>query len=270
MELLPSACDDVVASLRSHQIGFGAEVSFKLGASGALFRDRALLGVPLQGLAISLLDLASAWGMPPDGRQLLDCHAQRASALLFGVEPRPGGEVRKVYLEFWDDVRAAVRRTGTREPQLLHLGVKWRNTGSRWELARYQVLPLLSTRDALRRITEIYGDAAASAPSTSIVRTAWHAAPDAAFLFELVDEEGNPRRSFDINLYPAALHVAAVEKQLLDAALRLGVSSSDIGSLLDRYGRLPLGHLSGGLDRTGQEFLSIYAELAPMPGPSTT
>jgi hypothetical protein len=55
---------------------------------------------------------------------------------------------------------------------------------------------------------------------------------------------------------------------LRDAALHLGIAPETIAPEIDRLGPRPLGHLSGGTDRHGFEFLSVYAETRPLPVPA--
>lgn len=264
----PSARDRVLESIETLALPHGREDSFKL-ETGRLLGDRLLLGVPRRAFpAIQLEALAMELGMP---RAAWDVLAQRlplANAVFFGTEDIGNEGMLKVYLEFFDDVRQGVR-AGDRAPKLLHLGVKW-NTDrpDRFEEARYVCHPLLSVRDILRRMAGCYpegSDITGRELARDIVLRAAHRAPDASFLYLEVEETGNPRRSFDINLYQSGLTVADAGQELRGMASHLGVPAAELERELAVLGPLPLGHISGGRNRRGGEFLSVYAEIAPLP-----
>ncbi|UUZ48804.1 hypothetical protein LP420_40150 [Massilia sp. B-10] len=86
--------------------------------------------------------------------------------------------------------------------------MKWDSTRpDQHEVARYECHPLLGVRDILRRIALCYADPASPlcALAQALVRQAAHRRPDASLLYLEVSEEGNPRSSFDINLYKAGM-----------------------------------------------------------------
>jgi hypothetical protein len=172
--------------------------------------------------------------------------------------------VCKVYLEFWDQVRRETRRTGSQAPQLLHLGVKWDTARpGHHEVARYECHPLLNLPAILRRMASCYPEdlpSALCALTQNIVRTAARRNPSASMLYLEVSEQGNPRSSFDVNLYKSGLVVADVSEQLRLAAEHFELAAGAIEAQLERLGHCPLGHLSSGLDRKGKEFLSVYGE----------
>ena len=200
---------------------------------------------------------------------MLRPHLGRANAVFFGIEERPGGAVFKMYLEFWDEVRRQVRHAPGAAPVLLHLGVKWSGSfGGRCEVARYECHPLLAARDVLRRMQALYPadrpNAGCGAAQT-IVRRSLETDPGAALLYEEVSEDGNPRRSFDVNLYKTGLRVDTVAPQLRQAALAFGIAPDDLDAELAACSGALLGHLSGGIGRDGREFLSVYTEVRPLP-----
>jgi hypothetical protein len=262
-----SAAQDVLQRIERMAVPYGREQSFKL-VPGRLLSDRLLVGVHRRGLpAIELQALAGELGMPGSAWEALAARLPQANAVFVGTEEAPGACMLKMYLEFWDEVRQAVR-DGARDAQLLHFGVKWSTARlGQFEEARYMCHPLLSVRDILRRMPGCYpaDRPSALAPARTIVRRAAHRAPGAAFLYLEVQEAGNPRRSFDINLYKSGLLVRDAADEFRAAASHLGVPLAGIEGQLEQLGHLPLGHISGGSDRRGAEFLSVYAEIAPLP-----
>jgi hypothetical protein len=263
-----TAWRDLVQRVEAAGWPHGREQSFKM-APGSLLRDRLLVGIQRSAVPPSQLwALAGELGMPAAGQELLAQHWDRANAVFLATEESDTARMYKVYLEFWDEARRAVR-AGARNPQLLHLGVKWSSARpGHHEEARYVVHPLLGLRDILRRMGDCYPaqpGATGLEPARAIVRRAAMRDPQAAFLYLEASEAGNPRRSFDINLYKSELRVREAGTELRSLASHFGIAAEEIEDQLAQLGELPLGHISGGCDRRGAEFLSLYAEIAPLP-----
>jgi hypothetical protein len=147
----------------------------------------------------------------------------------------------------------------------LNLGFKWRagGDGSDVRVARYACFPLLSVYDVLGRLQSIYRSGcspAAHAAASAIVQHAAAANPSASFLYVEVEEDGNPRKSFDINLYKANLTVGDVRRLLFDVARHFCIPPEAFQPWLERIAARPLGHLSGGLDKHGHDFMTTYYE----------
>ena len=266
-----TAWRDLVQRVESAGWPHGREQSFKM-ARGILLCDRLLLGIQRSAVPpAQLWTLARELGMPAAGQQLLERHWDRCNAVFLATEESDAARMYKVYLEFWDEARRAVRG-GERAPQLLHLGVKWSSARpGHHEEARYVVHPLLGLRDILRRMAGCHPAQSPGAGlelARAIVRRAAMRNPQAAFLYLEASEAGNPRRSFDINLYKSELRVDDVAEELRSLARHFGIAPADIEGQLQQLGALALGHISGGCDRRGAEFLSVYAEIAPLPDPA--
>lgn len=261
-----TARDDLLQRVAAAGWPHGREESFKM-LHGRLLRNRLLLGVQRAAIVpAQLWSLARELGMPPAAQDLLAARWERANAVFLATEESGSARLYKVYLEFWDEAKRAVRQ-GERSPQLLHLGVKWSTARpGHHEEARYEVHPLIGMRDILRRMGACYPAPAASGlePARRIVRQAALREPQAPFLYLEVSEADNPRRSFDINLYKAGLRVGDVAGELRTLAAHFALGG-DFEEVLTEFDARPLGHISGGLDRHGAEFLSVYAEIAPLP-----
>lgn len=248
----------------------GQEDAFKLTRAG-LITDRVLVGVPALGSNVNaLLQIAEQeMAMPEDGGATLSAHAAQASAVFFGIENNPQGVVFKVYLEFWEEVKRTVLQRPSATPLLLHLGIKWRSTRpGHHEVARYMCYPLLSAKQVMRRITAIYPPGVQSnacKPVLDIVRQGLKQQSEANLLYLEVSEQGNQRRSFDVNLYKTGINLSSCVKALGEAASHFGIAGAAIDIQIERFGHCALGHLSGGTDRHGQEFLSVYTETRPLP-----
>jgi len=265
-----NSADDLVRRITALGLAHGREDAFKL-RPGQLLADRVLLGVQRADLPLSAFHfVVDEMGMPRAARDLLSTRFADANAVLFAAEGNGNDVMLKVYLEFWDELRRAVR-AGHREPQLLHLGVKWNDSHpGQHEEARYLCYPMLGLRDILRRMQGVHAQTTQTIglqQTSAIVRRAAMRAPEAAFLYLEASERGNPRSSYDINLYKSGLRVADVGDELRAAARHFGVAAEALEGLLIGLGPLPLGHIAGGRDRHGADFLSVYAEVTPLPGP---
>lgn len=71
-------------------------------------------------------------------------------------------------------------------------------------------------------------------------------------------ETDNPRHSFDLNLYQLPLSLAQISSSLHQAAQAYGIEHGEFTHHLQAIQQSALGHISGGIDRYGQDFLSIY------------
>jgi hypothetical protein len=268
----PSARARFLASLiEAEGVPYGREDSFKMSSAG-LVTQRFLLGVPLQGISPPrLAQLCVAMGMPQSCQASFQRHLADANLVFFGLEEDGDRSVYKVYLEFWDSVRQQVLRSRQRDPLLLHLGFKWAADGDGKDArtARYTCFPLLSVADILDRLAALYANGRASeahAAASAIIQRAAAANPAAAFLYVEVGEEGNPRRSFDVNVYKAGLCVADIEAPLHRLAQHYRLQADRFQAWLGQVAARPLGHLAGGIDKAGEDFMTIYFETRAING----
>ena len=72
-------------------------------------------------------------------------------------------------------------------------------------------------------------------------------------------------RSWDVNLYKTGLLVSDAAPELEAIGRHFGVDAGALSAALAPMQDRLLGHLSGGIDRHGEEFVSVYAELRAMP-----
>jgi tryptophan halogenase len=83
-------------------------------------------------------------------------------------------------------------------------------------------------------------------------------APGVGVLMMEVDEPGNPRCSWDLNLYDAELTVGDVADVIETAAADFGVGCESMSEAFAPRRASALGHVAGGAGRDGEEFLTIY------------
>lgn len=251
--------------IEAEGVRYGREDSFKL-SRGGLLTNRFLLGIPMREISPArVMHLCSVLGMPQSCQASFMNHLRDANLIFFGLEDDGERGVYKVYLELWDSVRRQVRSTGRTDPLLLNIGFKWRadGGGSDVRVARYTCFPLLSVHGIMGRLQQIYADGGAPAThaaASGIIQRAAAANPSASFLYVEVSEEGNPRKSFDVNLYKANLHVGDIQPFLSDLARHFCIPDESFQPWLKRIADRPLGHLSGGLDKDGRDFMTTYYE----------
>lgn len=261
----------------------GFERSFKLLA-GQLWRDRFLVGLRTAALpAPDLERLAESLGMPAALRAALGARQPEASFVHIGFEHGAGHSTYKLYLEFPRTV--ALAAACTQVPAPLYLGFKWNPQDSaRCTVSSYAQPQSLALADAAQRIAVAYGDSGNSGNASKagdaghangfvsqlavdIVTQAARASASATVQFVEVTEDNSARLSFDVNLYDSALTVCDLRAPLQALATNFGVPTADFSALMAQTADHLAGHVSGGTDRAGRPFLTLYhappAGLAP-------
>jgi hypothetical protein len=243
----------------------GFERSFKMGHE-MLFANRYLAGINRRDIAPErTLDICARIGMPPKDAAALEAGLQAANTVHFGFEQSSGGGTFKVYLEFARALYDSMARDPAGTPVLLHLAYKWDVLGSgRSTIARYVCHPGLSASSVLQRLEGVYsaGEKVSCETARCIVSAASRRASAPPMYLE-VSEEGNPRSSFDVNLHHAGLRLSEIEPWIASLRARYDIPERRLGSVYERIRAEKLGHLSGGMDREGRDFLTVYYEAEP-------
>lgn len=253
--------------IESLDIGCGYERSFKL-SGGRIAANRYLLGIDTNTVTpAQLLDACRQLEMPESLMDEFRDGLPGANLVFLGFEDSgPRGNIYKVYLEYWNRLRHRLRagQAAPGEPQLLHKGFKWYiDNPGRHVVTWYHCLPGLGAMDIRQRIERIYRDlpdAAGLEAVRRIIDAARRRSPGKQFLFVEVSEPGNPRKSFDLNLYPAGMRVANVAGPVRSVAAALDVPADKLERLMSMIPNKPFGHVSGGLSRHGEEYFTVYYE----------
>jgi hypothetical protein len=260
----PAEAGPMLALVRALEVGFGFEKSFKMSPR-SLLSDRLILGVrtALAG-ETALLGVCRGIGMPAVQLEQLRGMLGQANTVGFGFEAGPKGGVYKVYLEFWDRLVERLRGDPANlQPALLFLGFKWAAHGpANAAVARYTCYPMLSVAGIARRLDALYedgGDSPSLQAAQEILQLAAGRIGNDSFVYVEAAEEGNPRKSFDLNLYKARLRVDELGPALSPLARRYGVDGLE--DLESKAGAFAFGHLSGGRGRDGEDFLTVYYEI---------
>ena len=262
---VPAAARPMLRKVRALGVGFGFEKSFKM-SPGRVSGDRVILGVPSALVApAAFVKLCRELGMPKTHLSQFQARLPEANTVGFGFEGSArGGGSFKVYLEFWDRVRQRVQQDPRNvAPVPLFVGYKWPAGSGKTSVAEYTCHPLLSIEAISSRLQALYErDSPSGAAAREIMAlAAARIRSDDSFVYVEAAEKGNPRRSFDVNFYKAGLRVADVRPALSRLRARYAIDAGKFESLLDECAARPFGHLSGGLGRDGEDFLTVYYEI---------
>ena len=246
----------------------GYEKSFKL-ISGHLLRNRYLLGIEKSLLDHQKLALiCEQMEMPGKFVDQFFDNIADANLVLLGFEQGVEDCTYKIYLEYWDKIRQQVAsRQPPHEPATMFQGFKWNAMdNSRAVLTDYRCYPLLEVDEIIERIGRLglsEGDSTVFDIASEIITAAARAANDQPLVYLEASEGDNPRSSFDINLYPANFTLKSIYSPVAQLFRYYAINSEELDLLYDQAGSRPLGHLSGGIDRSGKDFFTVYYENQP-------
>jgi len=247
-------------------IAYGLERSFKF-AAGDMLANRFLLSIHRNTVTEDpyylLEGICSRMGMPGEFLGKMKENLPYAKIVYFGFEEDEAACTFKVYLEFVDRMMDAML-TGERKsaPLLLFQGFKWdASDGSRRAITNYTCCPQCSPEAILERVSAVYYGSV-HRDSLDIIRDIIGTASERLQRKELiyidVTEEGNQRSSFDVNLYNAGLLLEDIAPQLWRACRHFTIPSEKFSGFYDRMRSRKFGHISGGIDRKGKDFLTFY------------
>jgi hypothetical protein len=241
------------------------EQSFK-AVHGRLFEDRFLLGFSRHETGAPDERIASICeniGMPQNLRASFERSLADANHVYFGAEKNEQTLLFKAYLEFRDSIEkqiAGARTTG--RSFTLFTGFKWDAfTPSRQAVTRYAWFPSLPVPEILERLRmtiEPRRHRALLEVVQGLIRRAAERIGDSEIQYLEVTEEGNPRKSFDINIYKSGLRLDELWPYLLKALRHYAIPAAGIESLYQTIKPERFGHLAGGVDRENKDFMTVY------------
>lgn len=248
------------------------EHSFK-AIPGRLFGDRLLLGVQRAGmespLDAGIASVCEEIGMP---QNLLTSFVQSlpgANHVYFGAEKNEKTLLFKAYVEFRDKIEKEIGGTTvTGRSYALFTGFKWDTSSpSRQAVTRYDwypYLPVPAMIERMRTIVDPDRHRALLEVVPEIVERASDKIPCGDIQYLEVTEEGNPRRSFDINLYKTGHALEDVHSPLRKAARHYAIPPDRFDALYERIKSERLGHVAGGVDREDRDFMTVYYGVKPI------
>jgi len=214
----------------------------------------------------TVLAICRQLGLPGYFESAVRQHFDAALCVHFGFESTPRGVVFKLYLE--RETVAAAQAAAAVEGSPVYMAWKWSATAGLAVLSRYHWFPMTDTAGVEHRLSGIYKDASTptAAPLIRAVlqRAASHTPVEQLQYLEVL-EDGNSRRSFDLNLYASGLCLADLQAEL--AALRdhFKLRPGYFQALVDQVKWRNIGHIAGGVHRDGTEFVTIYYGVEGFP-----
>ena len=251
--------------LEDHQIRPAFESSCEF-LERKLLGNRFLLGFEKRMIHQNpdgkILDICGKMNMPKDFLVALLENLPEAKIVGFGFGEEGETFIVKAYLEFGDRFYRAIKTNRYKpEPYLSHLGFKWHaDDSNKKALTKYTCFPGYSSQEILERLDDFYKDKNSSPLEIirGILTLAASRIGTEKFLYLDVKEENNPRLSFDINLYAANLQMKEIYSFLLEMCRYYSIPSEQFHNLYESMKTQIFGHLAGGVDREGRDFLTIY------------
>jgi hypothetical protein len=247
-------------------VRFGVEWSFKMFAK-TILSNRLLAGINKQTIKTDpdgkLMSLCRKMGIPGPFLEIIRKEIPFADFVHFGFEETQKGGIYKVYLEFKGMCEEELRsKSAAHKRLLLFLGLKWDPLNpERKTVTEYIWCPAVSEAEIQERMSGIFPG---TAPETLLDTAAGVLAMAAAkmpvkemYLLE-VSEPGNPRKSFDLNVYRAGIPLKDLDRFFPGVCSHYGIDPVDFKTFLSPIKDEILDHLTGGIDRQGRDFLTFY------------
>ena len=257
---------ELIRTMSELNVEIAIERSFK-AYKRQLLDKRFLMGINCKDLEDRsegrLTTICQAIGMPQNLLKSFMKYRPDANHIYFGFEENEKTIVYKAYLEFRDKIEEKIRTRGIdSESDLLFLGFKWdANDNTRQAITHYEWFPSLPVPGILVRLraaSETCSNKGWLEISKSFVQQAEERISHDDIQYLEVSEVGNPRKSFDINMYKAQLKLMDLYPLLLKTMQHYAISVDKFHSLYERIQTDRFGHLAAGVDREGRDFLTVY------------
>ena len=242
------------------------EQSFK-AIHGRLFEKRFLLGINRRvggaGSDERLVSIGENIGMPHNLLASFERSLPHANHVYFGVEEGEETLTLKAYLEFRDQIERQIDGADVAGQSFpLFAGFKWDSSSpSRQAVTEYVWYPSLPVPEMLERLkttVDPIRHPELFEVVSEIVERASERISHGDIQYLEVTEEGNPRRSFDINIYKAGYRLEDLVPFLSKAMEHYAFAPERTRVLYDRIKTDRFGHLAGGVDRENRDFMTVY------------
>ena len=252
--------------LKNLNLTVGFERSFKVSEK-TLLGNRFLLAFKKTSINQNphekILDIGVRMSMPKKFLDTFEQNLPEATMVGFGIEEDEATCVMKAYLEFRNRYEEALKKNPKKfDSYVSHWGFKWDAAdNARGALARYICFPAFTAGDILERLSDTFYRAHEETPLEivrGIVELGSKKVGHDKFLYLEVNEENNPRSSFDINMYGANLRLEELDPYFLQMCRHYSIPDEQFHSLYEPVRTRTFGHLAGGRDRKGRDFLTVY------------
>ena len=252
---------DTVAALGG---GYVLSGSFKV-TQGELVGKRFLTSTAKARVAgdrdARVVEACRSLGMPEELVAPFAERLQPANYVHFGFEQAGDSCLYKVYMEYWTTWEEELEQKKRTEPFIGGYGYKWDPAGGRRSaLTRYTCHPLLPAAAMLARVADVC--APGRDKPVQVMHSLFEAAarhiPVERMLYLEADEEGNPRRSFDVNLLQSKVLLSELHPVWTGMCEHYGVDLDRFHAMFGPIRNERLAHIQGGVDRQGRDFITIY------------
>lgn len=252
--------------LNSLNIQVGFERSFKV-LPDILLSDRFLAGFERESIVQNpdenIMNICRQLDMPEDFMESFKENLTDSNIVLFGFEGNEKSRIYKAYLEFGHRITEKIKENPDNpEPFLIHRGFKWDvSDNSQKSETMYTCFPLFNIQDIMKRVTSVIYSPEHKSPFgiiEDIMNLAAIKVNPYEFIYFEASETNNPRISFDVNMYRANLRMNEIYPLLLDIMRHYSIPDEQFHKLYKSVSSLIFGHLTGGFDREGRDFLTVY------------
>jgi hypothetical protein len=142
------------------------------------------------------------------------------------------------------------------------VGYKWDTVDNgRKAVTRYSCLPVITVDGILKRLATIFYGQTHKIPleiAAGILARASQVIDHYEILYLEAKDDNNPRQSFDINIYRANIRMGDFYPLLSKMCRHYSISPTAFDRLYGPVRDQIFGHLSGGVDKAGRDFLTFY------------
>ncbi len=262
----------LIQLIKELNVMFDFERSFKMSQQKLLW-DRFLMVVDKNDIRGNpherVLSICKQMNMPEGFLGVFKEHLSQANPVDFGFEADEGSCIYKAYLDFLPQLRRGGHiNLNQAKPHIMFLGFKWDvRDHTKKALTKYTWHPSLSFEEIQTRLSDIYDNdkgrkliELAGEFLRIILSRTTH---DKIYYLD-VTEEHSQRRSFDINAYSANLQLKELYPLMMKIWQYFSIPAREFSELYRQMETKIFGHFSGGIDREGNDFLTIYFGLEPV------
>jgi hypothetical protein len=247
-------------------VRFGVEWSFKMFAK-TILSNRLLAGINKQTIKTDpdgkLIALCRKMEIPGPFLEIIRKEIPFADFVHFGFEETQNGGIYKVYLEFKGMCEGELKaESATHKRLLLFLGLKWDPLyPEKMAITEYIWHPASSETEIKELMSGIFAGAVPEIPvdtAAGVLSMAAARMPVKDMYLLEVSEPGNPRKSFDLNVYPAGIPLQALDSFFSRVCRHYEIDPAEFQAFLSPVKDTILDHITGGIDRHGGDFLTFY------------
>jgi len=270
--------DHLLSLIKKLDINFAFERSLKIFEK-TLIGNRLVYGIHKKEIGEkaheTILDLCRQVNMPEEFREIVQRNLKDVEVTGWAIEEMDNATTCKMYLDFMDKWKREVKATSAEiYPFLLYLGFKWDAVDeTRRGRARYTWYPSLPLKRILERLANLLDvdinrdlfEVAKGLLETALSKVAYH-----DIVYVEVTEDNSPRKSFDINLCGAKLLLKQIYPFLQRICRHYSIPDEEFHALYNPHRSMKFGHLSGGIDRRGKDFATLYFGAGDITRPKET